>query len=100
MQGIPPMFINRFGGRTWVGQTIYLESPTVEVWPVKVEEQRRRIYFTTGEEAFADRHVLEEGDFILFKVKGAHYFAALIFDNTCCECCQRCTSEDQESGLS
>ncbi|XP_064959575.1 B3 domain-containing protein REM16-like [Musa acuminata AAA Group] len=62
-----------------------LKGPSGNLWNVKLKRSGDDVAFTGGWSKFAEDHLLELGDFLVFRYIGDSCFKVLVFDKTACE---------------
>ncbi|CAL9084604.1 unnamed protein product, partial [Musa textilis] len=62
-----------------------LKGPSGNLWNVKLKRSGDDVAFTGGWSKFAEDHLLERGDFLVFRCIGDSCFKVLVFDKNACE---------------
>uniref|UniRef100_A0A7N0TQT9 TF-B3 domain-containing protein n=2 Tax=Kalanchoe fedtschenkoi TaxID=63787 RepID=A0A7N0TQT9_KALFE len=65
--------------------TAELAGRSGQTWLVEVDYDGKDLYFTDGWQAFVEDNMVQDGDFLFFKLLGNLMFSFIIYDETMCE---------------
>uniref|UniRef100_A0A7N0TR02 TF-B3 domain-containing protein n=1 Tax=Kalanchoe fedtschenkoi TaxID=63787 RepID=A0A7N0TR02_KALFE len=80
---VPSEFVDYMRGRTWGAAE--LAGPSGETWQVELAREGKHLFFTDGWQTFVKENMVEQGDFLFFKLHCNLMFSVVIFDETMCE---------------
>ncbi|KAH9309567.1 hypothetical protein KI387_037478, partial [Taxus chinensis] len=82
---IPPVFARKLRNEIGIGGSGVLQGPSRHRWAVKICGTSTEMEFGQGWENFVQHHIIEFGDFLVFKYICRSYFKVRIFGKSGCE---------------